>query len=112
VLHTRLHFHTMELWKQILEYEDELMSLLHLLHEKSFSKRGFSWTGKLLSSLLLTLVHSYPLENRFANPKEWDSEGNLACCKVSGITYHAFKQNFLAITTVTGENCLHHMKSR
>ncbi len=61
--------------EQILKYEDELMSLLHLLHEKSFSKRGFSWTGKLLSSLLLTLVHSYPLENRFADPKEWDSEG-------------------------------------
>lgn len=60
---------------QILKYEDELMSLLHLLHEKTFSKRGYSWAGKLLSSILLTLIHTYPLENKFVNPKEWDSEG-------------------------------------
>ncbi|KAF8168284.1 hypothetical protein B0H34DRAFT_792908 [Crassisporium funariophilum] len=60
--------------RAILKYEDELMSLLHLLHEKALSKRGYSWTGKLLSSLLLTLTHTYPLENKFTNPEEWSSE--------------------------------------
>lgn len=53
------------------------MGLLHLLHQKALSKRGFSWTGKLLSSLLLTLTHTYPLENKFVNPEEWNSEGKL-----------------------------------
>ena len=53
------------------------MSLIHLLHEKALSKRGYSWTGKLISSLLLTLTHTYPLENKFTNPDEWSSEGKL-----------------------------------
>jgi proteasome activator subunit 4 len=52
------------------------MSLIHLLHQKALSKRGYSWTGKLISSLLLTLTHTYPLENKFINPQQWSSEGN------------------------------------
>ncbi|THV06091.1 hypothetical protein K435DRAFT_44420 [Dendrothele bispora CBS 962.96] len=60
--------------KAVLKYKNEFLSLLKLLHAKTFSKRGFSWTGKLLSSMLLTLTHTYPLENRFVNPDEWDSE--------------------------------------
>lgn len=51
------------------------MSLIHVLHQKALSKRGYSWTGKLVSSLLLTLTHTYPLENKFVNPQEWSSEG-------------------------------------
>lgn len=62
-------------YSQVLKYKDQMLSLLHLLHEKALSKRGFSWTGKLISSLLLTLTHTYPLENKFANPAEWSSEG-------------------------------------
>jgi proteasome activator subunit 4 len=49
--------------------------LLRLLRDKTFSKRGYAWSGKLLSSMLLTLSHTYPLENRFVNPEEWNSEG-------------------------------------
>ncbi|GBE78103.1 hypothetical protein SCP_0109850 [Sparassis crispa] len=57
-----------------LKYQRELLSLLKLLHQKTFSKRGFSSSGKLLSSILLTLSHTYPLENKFVNPDEWASE--------------------------------------
>lgn len=46
-----------------------------MLRDKTFSKRGYSWSGKLLSSVLLTITHTYPLENRFVNPDEWNSEG-------------------------------------
>jgi len=46
-----------------------------LLRDKTLSKRGYAWSGKLLSSMLLTLSHTYPLENRFVNPEEWNSEG-------------------------------------
>lgn len=56
-------------------YRDDLLSLFRLLLDRTFSKRGFSWSGKLLSSTLLTLTHTYPLENKFVNPEEWDSEG-------------------------------------
>ncbi|KAH8100502.1 hypothetical protein BXZ70DRAFT_1022407 [Cristinia sonorae] len=55
-------------------YKDQLLSLFKLLQKKTFSKRGFSTSGKLLSSTLLTLTHTYPLENKFVNPDEWESE--------------------------------------
>jgi proteasome activator subunit 4 len=60
---------------QLLRYKGDLLSLLQLLKDKTFSKRGYAWSGKLLSSMLLTLSHTYPLENRFVNPEEWNSEG-------------------------------------
>ncbi|KXN83586.1 Proteasome activator complex subunit 4 [Leucoagaricus sp. SymC.cos] len=61
--------------RAILKYKDEFIPLLRFLRDKTFSKRGYSWTGKLVSSLLLTLTHTYPLENKFVNPAEWNSSG-------------------------------------
>ncbi|KZT40114.1 hypothetical protein SISSUDRAFT_983884 [Sistotremastrum suecicum HHB10207 ss-3] len=58
----------------ILPYKEELLEVLKTLHAKTLSKRGFSWTGKLLSSILLTLTHTYPLENKFVNQDTWDSD--------------------------------------
>ncbi|RXW16590.1 hypothetical protein EST38_g9267 [Candolleomyces aberdarensis] len=60
--------------KAIVKYRERLLSIMCLLHDKTFSKRGYSWTGKLLSSLLLTLTHTYPLENKFVNPEDWTSD--------------------------------------
>ena len=60
---------------QTLLYRDQLVSLFKVLHDKTFSKRGYSSSGKLLSSMLLTLSHTYPLENKFVNPSEWNSPG-------------------------------------
>ncbi|KAL7285721.1 hypothetical protein ACG7TL_000826 [Trametes sanguinea] len=57
-----------------LKYRDQLISLFKLLNEKTYSKRGYSSSGKLLCSTLLTLSHTYPLENKFVNPDEWNSE--------------------------------------
>ncbi|CCM01642.1 uncharacterized protein FIBRA_03703 [Fibroporia radiculosa] len=59
---------------QALPYREQLISLFKVLHQKTFSKRGFSSSGKLISSTLLTLTHTYPLENKFVNPDEWASE--------------------------------------
>ena len=74
-------------WKifspKILKYKDQFLSLFRLLLNKTFSKRGFSWSGKLVSSALLTLTHVYPLENKFVNPDEWNSEGKI----LSGYCY-------------------------
>ncbi|KAJ4489583.1 hypothetical protein C8J55DRAFT_557490 [Lentinula edodes] len=60
--------------RAVVKYRNELLSLVQLLHAKTYSKRGFSWTGKFLSSMLLTLTHTYPYENKFVNPEEWESE--------------------------------------
>ncbi|RDB28522.1 Proteasome activator complex subunit 4 [Hypsizygus marmoreus] len=59
--------------RAVLKYKDDLLALFRLLHDRTFSKRGFSWSGKLLCSTLLTLTHTYPLENKFVNPEEWNS---------------------------------------
>ena len=59
---------------QALKYKAELLDLFKYLHQKTYAKRGFSATGKLLSSTLLTLTHTYPLENKFANLDEWESK--------------------------------------
>lgn len=59
--------------RAVLEYKDDLSSVIDVLHRKTFSKRGFSYTGKLLYSLLDTLTQIYTLEDRFVNPDEWDS---------------------------------------
>ncbi|KAJ3811833.1 hypothetical protein F5876DRAFT_38753 [Lentinula aff. lateritia] len=60
--------------RAVVKYRNELLSLVQLLHAKTYSKRGFLWTGKFLSSMLLTLTHTYPYENKFVNPEEWESE--------------------------------------
>ncbi|KAA1468544.1 hypothetical protein DENSPDRAFT_833875 [Dentipellis sp. KUC8613] len=60
--------------KAVLKYKDEFLPLLLHLRDKTLAKRGFSWSGKLLSSLLLTLTHTYPLEDKFVNTNEWSSD--------------------------------------
>ncbi|KAI0050704.1 hypothetical protein FA95DRAFT_1581074 [Auriscalpium vulgare] len=57
-----------------LKHKDQLLALLKRLRDKACAKRGFSWSGKLLSGLLLTLTHTYPIEDKFVNPEEWSSE--------------------------------------
>ncbi|KAG1755021.1 uncharacterized protein EDB91DRAFT_1096855 [Suillus paluster] len=58
----------------LLKYKGELLSLLTLLRDKTFSKRGYTWSGKLLSSALITLTHTYPIDNKFVNPEQWNDE--------------------------------------
>lgn len=58
----------------LLVYKGELLSLFTLLRDKTFSKRGYTWSGKLLSSALITLTHTYPIENKFVNPEQWNDK--------------------------------------
>jgi proteasome activator subunit 4 len=50
------------------------MGLLSLLSNKTFSERGYSGTGRLIHRVLSTLVGVYPLNARFVNTDEWNSE--------------------------------------
>ncbi|KAL4069445.1 hypothetical protein J3A83DRAFT_4095440 [Scleroderma citrinum] len=58
--------------KALLKYKERLLSLLRLLQDRTFSKRGFSWSAKLLRSTLVTLTYTYPIENKFVNPDVWN----------------------------------------
>ncbi|KAK7694364.1 hypothetical protein QCA50_001550 [Cerrena zonata] len=57
-----------------LKYKDTLIHLFKALLKKTLAKRGYSSSAKLVSSTLLTLTHTYPLENKFVNPDEWLSD--------------------------------------
>ena len=54
-----------------------MIKLFKMLLKKTYAKRGYSSSGKLVSSTLLTLTHTYPLENKFVNPDEWLSKGPI-----------------------------------
>lgn len=60
---------------QLLKHKAEIMKLLSLLADKTFSERGYSGTGRLIQRVLSTLVGVYPLNARFVNTDEWNSEG-------------------------------------
>jgi proteasome activator subunit 4 len=62
---------------KLLKYQDDLTHILSLLVEHTKSERGYSATGKLLSSVLHTVSAVYPTMNRFVNDDEWNSEGNF-----------------------------------
>lgn len=55
------------------------MELLSLLADKTFNERGYSGTGRLVHRVLSTLAGVYPLNARFVNTDEWNSEGRLLC---------------------------------
>ncbi|KZT61305.1 hypothetical protein CALCODRAFT_514830 [Calocera cornea HHB12733] len=59
--------------RSLLPYKDQLFSLLRLLRDKTFSKHGYTWTGELLSDLLLALSHTYPQNTWFVNRDTWES---------------------------------------
>lgn len=54
-----------------------MLELVNLLIDKTKSERGYSSAGRLLTRLLHTLSGVYPLNSRFVNTSEWESEGKL-----------------------------------
>jgi proteasome activator subunit 4 len=58
----------------LLKHKADIMELLSLLTDKTFSERGYSGTGRLIQRVLNTLVGVYPLNARFVNTDVWNSE--------------------------------------
>jgi hypothetical protein len=73
---------------QALKYRGEILGILRLLHSKCLSKRGFSYTGKLVASVMGTLTQSYPSENRFVNAEEWESQGTYSIYRFLTSRFH------------------------
>ncbi|KAF8587302.1 hypothetical protein K439DRAFT_1645895 [Ramaria rubella] len=68
-------FHwTLAILRGLVAHKQQILDLFRLLHRRTFSKRGFSRASKLLSTVMLTLTHTYPTENRFVNPPVWFSD--------------------------------------
>lgn len=58
----------------LLKHKDDIIELLSLLADKTLNERGYSGTGRLINRVLGTLVGVYPLNARFVNTDEWNSE--------------------------------------
>jgi proteasome activator subunit 4 len=65
--------------REILPYKAELKNIMLLLVDKTFSKRGYQWSSRLLYSIILACTNTYPLDDRFVNADEWNSLGMLEC---------------------------------
>ncbi|THH18097.1 hypothetical protein EW146_g2829 [Bondarzewia mesenterica] len=61
----------------LLKHKAQILDLLSLLVDKTFSERGWGGTGRLLARIMATLSGTYPLNSRFVNDDEWyDPEFN------------------------------------
>lgn len=60
---------------QLLEFRDEILSLLKMLIRDCKSERGFAFASRFLYAILRALIETYPSESRFLNPEEWSSPG-------------------------------------
>lgn len=60
---------------QLIKHREAILDLVETLVEKTRSERGYSSAGRLLTRVLHTLSGVYPLNCRFVNLDEWDSDG-------------------------------------
>ncbi|KAL5534546.1 hypothetical protein ACEPAG_1009 [Sanghuangporus baumii] len=58
----------------LLRHKDAILELVSVLIDKTKSERGFSGTGRLILRLLHTLSGVYPVNSRFVNSDEWQSD--------------------------------------
>ncbi|KAG0143125.1 hypothetical protein CROQUDRAFT_673152 [Cronartium quercuum f. sp. fusiforme G11] len=57
----------------LLEFRDDILSLLKLLIQECKTEKGYAYTARLIYAILRALLETYPDENRFVNPEEWNS---------------------------------------
>jgi len=61
----------------LIQYKDQILNLLTLLVDKTYSERGYTSTGRLIARILNTTGGVYPTESRFVNTEEWDNPGEF-----------------------------------
>ncbi|KAI8387347.1 hypothetical protein BD560DRAFT_321031 [Blakeslea trispora] len=55
---------------EILVYRDDLVQITHIMIQQCRSRRGIMWTGKLVRSILNTMLNIYPKEFKSLNPSQ------------------------------------------
>jgi hypothetical protein len=78
--------------REMLRYKQELKDVIGLLVDKTYSKRGYQWASRMLYSILLACTNTYPLEDRFVNPDEWNSPGMVVhhCYSLADHDQHSY----------------------
>ena len=60
--------------EHLLDYKDDVISVLQLITNSCKSERGYSFGAKLVQKVISTLTSVYPREQRFVNEETWQSE--------------------------------------
>ncbi|KAG1458041.1 hypothetical protein G6F56_006483 [Rhizopus delemar] len=63
---------------EVLQYKQELVEITDLMILHCRSRRGMMWTGKLIRSILFTLLQVYPTEFKSLNPSQWNDRHFMA----------------------------------
>lgn len=65
---------------ELLNYKQELISIVHEMLDKCKTRTGFMWASKVLRHSLKSLLAIYPKEMRNFAPDEWADEGKICKC--------------------------------
>ncbi|EIE84146.1 hypothetical protein RO3G_08856 [Rhizopus delemar RA 99-880] len=63
---------------EVLNYKRELIEITDLMIAHCRSRRGMMWTGKLIRSILFTLLQIYPTEFKSLTPSQWNDRDFMA----------------------------------
>lgn len=83
---------------ELLNHKPTIIPLFQLLTKSCKTERGYNFGSRLIQRAITTLISIYPMEQRFVNKKEWDSQefkenshlhwGKLYKCKEVEIEWH------------------------
>ncbi|RCI01929.1 hypothetical protein CU098_000361, partial [Rhizopus stolonifer] len=59
---------------EFLVYKQDIVQITHAMIQKCRSRRGIMWTGKLVRSILNTMLNIYPQEFKSLNPSQWQDK--------------------------------------
>ena len=62
---------------QVLKHKATIMELLICLARHAKNERGYSGASRLLTRLLHNIGAVYPVDERFVNKIEWESQGTF-----------------------------------
>lgn len=60
---------------QLVDYQDDLFSIIKQLTESTFTEITYASTGKLIEKIIFNMTTVFPYEARLVNPDVWQSEG-------------------------------------
>jgi hypothetical protein len=76
--------------QQLVGHQDDLVSVIESLIEKTFTEVTYASTAKLIEKIIFNMTTVFADEERLVNPDEWDSDG-----KPGGVSNVSIKADFV-----------------
>jgi proteasome activator subunit 4 len=59
---------------EMLQYKEELVSLFHILIDKTYAEISYSWAARIIEKVISGMMRIFAMEGRLVNPDVWESE--------------------------------------